>query len=442
MYVQGEFNRLFDSCRLAVFQRSQGRTSFGQEANFFFGRTNFPLLRPPGILAVLNSDRTVRDFGRKNTMRSRRWLPILSFAVGTLVFGLSHIHGQDDIDFNKARQIRQRILNGEAVTQDERAYFEKAKQARQGNKGKRPPDNQPPIGLKPLTEMTAKDNYKGEDGGLYGKGRNEPPQKHLENALRLSKTIQPLNAQGKPGKDGRIGLVSIGMSNTTQEFSTFLQLANDNKEMSSHIVLVDGAQGGMEAQAWAEMAPPWEGLDQRLKKAGVTEQQVQVIWMKQARRSPASLGEFPKHADEMNGHMVLILHKLQERFPNLKIVYLSSRIYAGYARSNLNPEPYAYESAFAVRQLIQRQINGDKSLNYDASKGKVQSPLLLWGPYLWADGENGRTLDDLIWTPDDFAQDGTHPSPSGRRKVAEQLLHFFKTDSTTKEWFLANASNP
>src|SRR5262249_14163610 len=33
------------------------------------------------------------------------------------------------------------------------------------------------VGLKPLTEMTAKDKYKGEDGGLYGGGQTEPPQR-------------------------------------------------------------------------------------------------------------------------------------------------------------------------------------------------------------------------------------------------------------------------
>src|SRR5262249_60110349 len=32
------------------------------------------------------------------------------------------------------------------------------------------------VGLKPLTEMTAADRYKGEDGGLYGGGRNQPPR--------------------------------------------------------------------------------------------------------------------------------------------------------------------------------------------------------------------------------------------------------------------------
>ncbi len=137
----------------------------------------------------------------------------------------------------------------------------------------------------------------------------------------------------------------------------------------------------------------------------------------------------------MKGHVVTILNGLKERFPNLRIAYLSSRIYAGYAKSTLNPEPYAYESAFVVRWLIQDQINGEPSLNYDADKGPVKSPLLLWGPYLWADGEKGRKIDGLVWKPEDLAGDGTHPSDSGRRKVAERLLDFVKTDSTASGWF-------
>ena len=134
--------------------------------------------------------------------------------------------------------------------------------------------------------------------------------------------------------------------------------------------------------------------------------------------------------------MVVILNKLKERFPNLRIAYLSSRIYGGYARTPLNPEPYAYESAFVVRWLIQDQIKGKPSLNHDPEKGAVKSPLLLWGPYLWADGEMGRKIDDFVWKPEDFGPDGTHPSDSGRRKVAEQLLDFVKTDPTAKMWFV------
>ncbi len=61
--------------------------------------------------------------------------------------------------------------------------------------------------------------------------------------------------------------------------------------------------------------------------------------------------------------------------------------------------------------------------------------MLLWGPYLWADGQKGRKSDSLLWKPEDFGGDGTHPSPSGPRKTAGLLLRFFKTDPTARIWF-------
>ncbi len=233
------------------------------------------------------------------------------------------------------------------------------------------------------------------------------------------------------------------MSNTTQEFSAFVPMANEDPAKSPNLLIVDGAQGGMDAKAWSvgrrpdrpDSRGPWNVLEERLQRAGATDAQVQVAWIKQARTAPGSIGESPVHAEEMKEHLVTILHKLKERFPNLRIAYLSSRIYAGYALAPLNPEPYAYESAFTVQRLIQGQVEGDKELNYDAARGAVKSPLLLWGPYLWADSEKGRKIDDLVWKPDDLADDGTHPSDSGRRKVAELLLRFFKTDPTERIWF-------
>ena len=105
----------------------------------------------------------------------------------------------------------------------------------------------------------------------------------------------------------------------------------------------------------------------------------------------------------------------------------------------LNPEPYAYESAFSVRSLIEDQIKGKTELNFDPKKGQVQSPLLLWGPYLWDDGVTPQKSDGLIWKREDLAGDGTHPSQSGRQKVAELLLTFLKTDVNAKGWFLRSS---
>ena len=62
-------------------------------------------------------------------------------------------------------------------------------------------------------------------------------------------------------------------------------------------------------------------------------------------------------------------------------------------------------------------------------------PLLLWGPYIWAEGEKGRKLDALAYGKDDFSGDGVHPSNSGREKVAKQLLEFFATNALAKGWF-------
>src|SRR5205823_5438823 len=96
-------------------------------------------------------------------------------------------------------------------------------------------------------------------------------------------------------------------------------------------------------------------------------------------------------------------------------------------------EPYAFESGFSVKWLVEEQLKGDAALNFDPKKGEVKAPWLSWGPYLWANGV--KTADNLPYEEADFANDGTHPSAAGQKKVAERLLAFFKTDSTAKVWF-------
>lgn len=372
---------------------------------------------------------------------------LVALAACLVLVGLARAvaQPQSEIDWDRARQLRQRMMQGKTLSEEEQAYLRRAIEIRRQAAGQRRPaaEIKPPVGLVPLSDMAADQRYKGQDGGLYGGGSNEPPKEHLDAALRDARLVRPLDPDGKPVDDGKVVFISIGMSNTTQEFLAFVAMANADPDKSPSLVIVDGAQGGMDAKAWAVSGrsdrpgsrDPRDVLAERLERAGVTPAQVQVAWIKQARITPGMIGEFPKHADEMRGHMVAILNKVAEWFPNLRIAYLSSRIYGGYARTPLNPEPYAYESAFVVRRLIEDQIAGEASLNCDAKKGPAKSPLLLWGPYLWADGQNGRKTDGLVWLPDDLAGDGTHPSPSGRRKVAELLLHFVKTDPTARIWF-------
>jgi hypothetical protein len=192
---------------------------------------------------------------------------------------------------------------------------------------------------------------------------------------------------------------------------------------------VDGAQGGKAAAQWAsDDAPSWGVAEERLNAAGVTANQVEVLWIKQANIRPTAgtKAEIKRLQDDV-GKIVTIAKK---KYPNVRLAFLSSRIYAGFAQTELNPEPYAFEGAFAMRGLIQKQMKGDA----DLAEGKA--PVLLWGPYLWGAGPTARKADGLIWNPEDFSADGTHPSASGAQKVAKMLIDFFTTDVNAKPWFV------
>jgi len=360
------------------------------------------------------------------------------------------------LDMNRAQQLFNKSKQGEKLSPEDQAYLDRAKAARRGGQGGKaakggeknkpdrghttPPPPRNSTGLIPLDQMTAQDNYKSQDGGLYGGGKNQPPAAHLKAARAEAGKIVPLDEGGKPSPKGKIVLLSLGMSNTTMEYSVFKRQAEADPAKSPLVAIVDAAQGGKDAEKWNDAnSPMWQIAEERLKKSGVTPQQVEAVWFKQARIDPAKYGEFPKHNDEMNEHIVKNLQIAKQRYPNLRIVYLSTRIYAGYALTGLNPEPYAYENGFAIRDLILRQIKGDAALNYDPAKGEVKAPLLLWGPYLWADGVTPRQSDGLVWKLEDFREnDRTHPSVgSGQEKVARLLLHCLKTDSTSMPWFLA-----
>jgi hypothetical protein len=292
--------------------------------------------------------------------------------------------------------------------------------------------------FKPLTELGT-EQYHGFKGGLYPDGKNERPAAHESAGLRLAKQVQPLDADGKPSPDGKIVLLSVGMSNTSQASDGFRRALAAEPDRNPHLVFVNGAQGGVTAARMqsADDGPGskyWSFVDERLQQAKVTRAQVQAVWIKQADARPTE--GFPAYAEKLQAKLARIVGVLAQRFPNVKLVYLSSRTYGGYATTPLNPEPYAYEGGFAVKWLIEQQIKGDPALNYDPNKGAVKAPWLSWGPYLWANGST-RRADGFSYDRDDFSpDDGTHESPSGVEKVGKLLLQFFKADSTTRSWFL------
>jgi PKD repeat protein len=299
-------------------------------------------------------------------------------------------------------------------------------------------------GIIPLNDL-GPGSYQGFTAGLYPAGFDMPPAAHAAAAFDIATNqIKPLDASGNPNPvNGRIVMISVGMSNTTQEFASkgtqnFKLRADADPAKNPQLVIVDGAQGGQDATAWIDpSAPTWTTVNQRLAAAGVTQQQVQVCWLKQALAGPHNYGAFPAHAQTLQSDLEIILRNLKTKFPNIQITYLSTRSRA-YTNTptDLNPEPFAYETGFAVKWTIEDQINGTGNLNFDPARGAVVAPITLWGPYIWADGLTPRS-DGFIWLCSDLESDFTHPTASGGvPKVASQLLAFFKTDPTATPWFL------
>ncbi|MBA2303142.1 MAG: hypothetical protein H0W08_10960 [Acidobacteria bacterium] len=287
------------------------------------------------------------------------------------------------------------------------------------------------VGYAPLTDSAAT-GYQGQPGGLYPGGGNVRPAGHDAAGLGLARETGPLDRDGRPDPDGKYALVSIGMSNTTQEFSLFQEIAEADPGKDPRLVVIDAAQGGVTAGEWANPACRcWDEAERRVTSAGLSSRQVTVAWVKLANARPTE--GWPGYAQRLRQDQATVLRTLKTRFPNVRLAYLSSRSYGGYATSLLNPEPYAYEGGLSVRWTIEDQLSG--ALTYAGET--ATAPWLSWGPYLWADGTTPRA-DGLRWVCSDFASDGVHPSDTGRRKVAELLLTFFRSDSTAREWYLRN----
>jgi lysophospholipase L1-like esterase len=285
----------------------------------------------------------------------------------------------------------------------------------------------------PLNDLGA-NLYQGVPGGLYPGGVNSRPALHEAAGLAIAQSLVPLDTLGQPDPvNGRVVLISIGMSNATQEFRRFVLLSDADALRRSTTRVIDCAVGGQAANVIDDPAVPyWDSVATRLRGRGASPLQAQVAWIKEADAGPT--GTFAVSSESLAVHLARIVRILKVKCPNLKLAYFTSRIYAGYATTTLNPEPYAYESGFAVREVIERQLAGDLDLNYDPNAGPVQSPWLAWGPYLWADGLTPRS-DGLTWACSELQSDGTHPSPTGQLKIADSLLAFFRWDATTAPWY-------
>jgi hypothetical protein len=292
--------------------------------------------------------------------------------------------------------------------------------------------------LVPISDLGSNLYVGAEEGGLYANGSNVDDAGHDAYGQTAASGIVPLDANGNYSPTGKYVFISVGLSVAQQPFWDFVDMANADPK---------NAPGGGGWRHWRATASvgfvdehPWAITYDYLPNAGVTANQVVAAWILEIDGGPA--GTFPHDMLDLQSQLQSIAENLQGKFPNIKLAYYSRMNYTGYSdgAATLNPEPWAYESGFAVKNAIQDQIGGDPAMNFNPALGPVLSPWVAWGPYYWANGMIPRS-DGLTWSCQDMYIDGTHPSdPAGRIKVSTQLLNFLKTDDTASKWFLATES--
>ena len=300
--------------------------------------------------------------------------------------------------------------------------------------------------LVPFNDLGPRPYDYGYFGGLWEDGSNTIPADHLAAGLERARRIQPLDANGKPSPNGKIVFLAAGFAETQKIFDDFTAAAkSDPRFKSDSVVFANAAVPGYETWRWAQ---PWDSNYNRVKNyvlapARVTEKQVQAVWMEVVTNTPYSpLPIQDSDAYRLKGDIAYALRTLKEKYPNLQIVYLSSRVYGGYATTSWNPEPYAYEAVLSVRWIVVGQVLTMRQAAigpyWDTRIGDINyekgiAPWTTWGPYLWANGTTPRS-DGLTWERADFESDGETISERGAAKASNLMLRFFLHEPTAAGW--------
>lgn len=275
------------------------------------------------------------------------------------------------------------------------------------------------VGLTPLSEP---------DGlGLYPDGSNTPA--YLSEIEEANAQIVRRLPDGTPSESGKYVYLSVGMSNTYQEFAQLQQIVKSDVQKDPALVVVNGAQGQWDIRRVNDPAQAptyWATVDARLANNGVTPAQVEIIWLKQAMLRPQDYGDVSAYNVALTDEYLTLLGTLRDRFPNAHLIYLSSRSYGGYVSDwRTHPEPYAHGTGLMVRDLIALQQSRDERL--------AGVPLMLWHWYHWSDGTTQRA-DGWSAPCHYFEGDGLHPSGQGELQWSYRVRTWLRSDVTTT-WY-------
>lgn len=225
---------------------------------------------------------------------------------------------------------------------------------------------------------------------------------------------------GVPVIDEGAVLLCIGMSQAVWECDGHQEIANSEgwaEQSQLPVVIVTGAVSGWDIESiMADPTTYWTQVESRLRAAGYSNEDVQLMWGKNATRVAGQGDVDPiEQRRILRDGLIQVQQEAEARFPNLRAGFHSPRVFGGHCQAN--PEPIAHETYYAI-------------VGWDTEAGAIDSSSKWFlGPYIWADGINMRG-DGLTWLAEDFVVPpttgpGCHPSQSGIDKVADYAERFF-----------------
>jgi len=300
--------------------------------------------------------------------------------------------------------------------------------------------SRPPLGRLPVSDMT-NSTWNAIRGGLYPEGRAVPPPDKMFAYQTIIDAVEPRALDGLlHPTDGRIVMIGVGASNPRTEFNAFVALAKSDPSASTSLIFANTCVGGQGVQ---KMNLPtdsyWKNASKVLDSLGCSAAQVQLAWVETDNTQDADT-TFPGAAQGLADDLFTLCTTMRSFYPNLKVIYFSSRSYAGYidpasalaGRGLLSPRDYL--NGWAIKFLIERQIVG--TAGYTFTGVTADLPALMWCTDNWADGTTPK-LDGLFWHCDDFSGDGLHLSPLGEEKSGARIYRFFSTDPLAQRWYQA-----
>lgn len=292
----------------------------------------------------------------------------------------------------------------------------------------------------PLTDL-GNAVFRGYSGGLYPNGSNKASGIYLQDIQSRAYGIKALDSNGLASSSGKIVFIGVGASNPRTEFAAFQQMLDTFKNINPDLITVNTCIGGQGVQKMNDPADNyWKSAQHMFDSMQVHPNQVQVAWI-ETENTQKGDSIFPGAPLSLVQDLRVLLQTMKQKYPNLKLCFMSARAYAGWASGGTGKGleyPRDYYNGWACKWLIDSAAAGNAGFVYTGNTPDI--PMPVYSTYMWTNKGDVRNDGFSINCSTDIGNDGLHLSAAGEQKLGKQIFDFFSRDVSSTPWFLASGS--